>query len=92
MEAKHRFEDHVENAIAELSNSVPGNFSDAEKKWFALKLFERDEKIQEKLGLDKAGTLDNLQVLIGPAAGPGSRVPVRSGTYWRPDGPARSVG
>ncbi len=54
MEAKHRFEDRVENAIAEISNSVPGNFSDAEKKWFALKLFERDEKIQEKLGLDKA--------------------------------------
>ena len=50
--AKHRFAGSVEHAFAHIEELCLHNISDENiQRWYAIKLFERDEKIQEKLGL-----------------------------------------
>ncbi|MBO6127320.1 MAG: ferrous iron transporter B [Pseudobutyrivibrio sp.] len=49
---KHRFDGSVEHALAHIEELCLHNISDENvQRWYSIKLFERDEKIQEKLGL-----------------------------------------
>lgn len=50
-EPRHSFEGSVEHALAHIEELVLHNMPEEEQRWFAIKLFERDEKIMEKLGI-----------------------------------------
>ena len=49
----HSFEGSVEHAIAHIEEAIYGRVESSMDRWYAVKLFERDEKVQESLGLDK---------------------------------------
>ena len=46
------FQGNVEHAIAHIEESLEGKVPEATLRWYAIKLFERDEKVLEALGLD----------------------------------------
>ncbi|MCR5194913.1 MAG: ferrous iron transporter B [Pseudobutyrivibrio sp.] len=49
---KHRFDGSVEHALAHIEELCLHSIDDENvQRWYSIKLFERDEKIQEKLGL-----------------------------------------
>lgn len=48
---KHHFSGPVEHAFAHIEELVLHEKDESIQRWYAIKLFERDEKIQEKLGL-----------------------------------------
>ena len=50
----HVFTGSVEHAIAHIEESIQGNVDGRFLRWYAVKLFERDEKVQQELGLGKA--------------------------------------
>jgi len=47
------FNGSVEHAIAHIEESIEGKVPDRFLRWYAIKLFERDEKVMEELKLDK---------------------------------------
>ena len=49
----HKFEGCVEHAIAHIEEAITGYVDASMERWYAVKLFERDEKVQESLKLDK---------------------------------------
>ncbi len=53
-ELPHVFTGSVEHAIAHIEESIQGKVDDRFLRWYAVKLFERDSKVQEELKLDKA--------------------------------------
>ena len=55
-ELPHVFTGSVEHAIAHIEESIQGKVDDRFLRWYAVKLFERDEKVLEELKLDKALT------------------------------------
>ena len=52
-ELPHVFTGSVEHAIAHIEESIQGKVDDRFLRWYAVKLFERDEKVLEELKLDK---------------------------------------
>ena len=52
-ELPHVFTGSVEHAIAHIEESIQGKVDARFLRWYAVKLFERDEKVQEELALDK---------------------------------------
>ena len=48
---QHRFVGSVEHAIAHIEEVTVHDRPEEEQRWYAIKLFERDEKVQAKLGL-----------------------------------------
>ncbi len=46
------FSDSVEKAISKIENIIKESSNDLNLRWFAIKLFERDEKINEQISLD----------------------------------------
>ncbi len=52
-ELPHVFTGSVEHAIAHIEESIQGKVDAHFLRWYAVKLFERDEKVQEELALDK---------------------------------------
>ncbi len=48
------FNGSVEHAIAHIEESIEGKVPERYLRWYAIKLFERDEKVIEELKLDKA--------------------------------------
>ncbi len=48
---QHRFAGSVEHAIAHIEEVSVHDLPGEQQRWYAIKLFERDEKVQEKLGL-----------------------------------------
>jgi ferrous iron transport protein B len=52
-EPKHRFQGVVEHAIAHIEEAMNGKVDKKEQRWYAIKLFERDEKVLNELTLDK---------------------------------------
>ena len=52
-ELPHVFTGSVEHAIAHIEESIQGRVDDRFLRWYAVKLFERDEKVLEELKLDK---------------------------------------
>ena len=58
-ELPHVFTGSVEHAIAHIEESIQGKVDDRFLRWYAVKLFERDDKVQQELKLDKA-LVDNI--------------------------------
>lgn len=50
---QHSFSGSVEHALAHIEEAVLHNMPEEQQRWYAIKLFERDAKIIEKLRLDK---------------------------------------
>ena len=51
-EAPHVFKGSVEHAIAHIEESIQNIVPKTQLRWFAIKIFERDSKILERLKLD----------------------------------------
>ncbi|MDY5179782.1 ferrous iron transport protein B, partial [Butyribacter sp.] len=50
---KHSFDKKVENALKDIEDIALGGVDEVQKRWFAIKLFEKDEKVAEKLKLSE---------------------------------------
>ena len=48
-QAVHEFHDDLENAITEVEDMLSGNITEGAKRFFAVKLLEKDDKIHEQL-------------------------------------------
>lgn len=59
-EHPHVFVGSVEHALAHIEESIEGKVDASKLRWFAVKVFERDEKVLEELKLDQA-TLDEIE-------------------------------
>ena len=57
---QHRFVGSVEHAIAHIEEVTVHDRPEEQQRWYAIKLFERDEKVQQKLGLS-ADTLAHIE-------------------------------
>ena len=57
---QHRFAGSVEHAIAHIEESAVHELPEEQQRWYAIKLFERDEKVAEQLGLSEA-TLRHIE-------------------------------
>lgn len=62
-ELPHVFTGSVEHAIAHIEESIQGKVDEDYLRWYAIKLFERDEKVLEDLKLDKV-LADHLEAHI----------------------------
>ncbi|MBP3442481.1 MAG: ferrous iron transport protein B [Clostridia bacterium] len=49
----HIFSGAVEHAIAHIEEATVHNMPENQQRWYAVKIFERDEKVLEKLNIDK---------------------------------------
>ncbi|MBQ7296384.1 MAG: ferrous iron transport protein B [Clostridia bacterium] len=57
---QHSFSGEVEHAIAHIEEAVLHDLPDEQQRWYAVKLFERDEKIIEKLSIS-ADVLSHIE-------------------------------
>ena len=62
-ELPHVFTGSVEHAIAHIEESIQGKVDDRFLRWYAVKLFERDDKVQAELNLNKE-LLDHIDAHI----------------------------
>ena len=62
-ELPHVFTGSVEHAIAHIEESIQGKVDDRFLRWYAVKLFERDDKVQAELNLPKE-ILDHIDAHI----------------------------
>ncbi len=49
----HSFSGEVEHALAHIEEACIHSLAPEEQRWYAIKIFERDEKVMEKLGIPK---------------------------------------
>ena len=56
----HKFEGCVEHAIAHIEEALTGHVDATMERWYAVKLFERDEKVRESLNL-QADLLQHIE-------------------------------
>lgn len=56
----HTFSGPVEHAIAHIEEAVLHNMPEAAQRWYAIKVFERDEKIIKKLKIE-IGTIEHIE-------------------------------
>ena len=59
----HNFSGSVEHAIAHIEEATVHNMPEEQQRWYAIKVFERDEKVLETLKLSKA-TLEHIEADI----------------------------
>lgn len=50
---QHRFSGEVEHAIAHIEEAAVHSLPDEQQRWYAIKIFERDPKVIEKLGISQ---------------------------------------
>lgn len=50
----HMFSGEVEHAIAHIEEAVVHSLPDEQQRWYAIKVFERDEKVISELNIDKS--------------------------------------
>ena len=62
-ELPHVFTGSVEHAIAHIEESIEGIVDAQHLRWFAIKIFERDEKVMESLNLS-SGLKDHLEAHV----------------------------
>jgi len=60
---QHSFSGSVEHAIAHIEEAVLHHLPEEQQRWYAIKLFERDEKIIQKLKTDE-GLLGHIEADI----------------------------
>ncbi len=51
---QHSFSGCVEHAIAHIEEAAVHNMPEEQQRWYAIKIFERDDKILDKLNIDKS--------------------------------------
>ena len=51
---QHRFSGPVEHAIAHIEEAAVHDLPAQQQRWYAIKIFERDEKVLQQLKIDKA--------------------------------------
>ena len=56
----HNFSGVVEHALAHIEEACVHDYPDKQQRWYAIKIFERDEKVMEQLKLDQA-TRDHIE-------------------------------
>ncbi len=57
---QHTFSGPVEHAIAHIEEVSVHSMPEEQQRWYAIKVFERDEKVREKLNLSQS-TLDHIE-------------------------------
>lgn len=57
---QHAFSDHVEHALAHITEVAAHNLAPEQRRWYAVKIFERDEKVLERLQLSE-DILSNIE-------------------------------
>lgn len=57
---QHAFSDHVEHALAHITEVAAHNLAPEQRRWYAIKIFERDEKVLERLQLSE-DILSNIE-------------------------------
>lgn len=57
---QHSFSGIVEHALAHIEEAAVHDMPQEQQRWYAVKLFERDEKVLEALKLD-SGTLEHIE-------------------------------
>ena len=62
----HTFSGTVEHALAHIEEAAIHNLPDEQQRWYAIKIFERDDKVLEQLKLDNA-TIDHIETDIKAA-------------------------
>ena len=62
----HTFSGPVDHAIAHIEEAALHNLPEEQQRWYAVKIFERDEKVLEKLNIDKT-TLAHIEKDIAAA-------------------------
>lgn len=62
----HTFSGPVEHAIAHIEEAVVHNMPEEQQRWYAIKVFERDDKVLDQLKTDKA-TLAHVEEEIQAA-------------------------
>ncbi|MCH5298926.1 MAG: ferrous iron transport protein B [Ruminococcus sp.] len=60
MEPAHSFSGTVEHVLAHIEEVTVHNLPEEQQRWYAVKLFERDEKVHERLKLDKS-VIDHIE-------------------------------
>ena len=59
----HTFSGTVEHALAHIEEAAVHNLPEEQQRWYAIKIFERDNKVLEQIKLDKA-TLSHIEADI----------------------------
>ena len=62
----HTFSGPVEHAIAHIEEAAVHNMPEEQQRWYAIKIFERDDKVMQKLGLTKE-TMSHIEADIEAA-------------------------
>ena len=62
----HTFSGPVEHAIAHIEEAAVHNMSAEQQRWYAIKIFERDDKVLEKLNIP-ADTMNHIEQDIAAA-------------------------
>jgi len=62
----HTFSGPVEHAIAHIEEAVVHNMPEEQQRWYAIKIFERDDKVLEKLNIPES-TLKHVEQDIAAA-------------------------
>ena len=57
---QHSFSGSVEHAIAHIEEAAVHSMPEEQQRWYAIKIFERDDKVLEKLNISKE-TLDHIE-------------------------------
>ncbi len=57
---QHKFSGCVEHAIAHIEEAALHSMPEAQQRWYAIKVFERDEKVLEQLKIDQS-TLTHIE-------------------------------
>ena len=63
---QHTFSGPVEHAIAHIEEAVVHNMPEEQQRWYAIKIFERDDKVLEKLNIPES-TLKHVEQDIAAA-------------------------
>ena len=50
----HKYEDKIETALSKITDSVLTDVPANQKRWYAIKIFERDEKVLARLNLNES--------------------------------------
>ena len=59
----HTFSGTEEHALAHIEEAAVHNLPEEQQRWYAIKIFERDDKVTEQINLDKY-TLDHIEADI----------------------------
>ena len=59
----HTFSGTVEHALAHIEEAAVHNMPEEQQRWYAVKIFERDDKVLEQIQLDQA-VLDHIEADI----------------------------